>query len=207
MMTPTRTLDDLQVLLQRLANSGLENAASGLSAMIGRKIVMSLPSVSLVSLSSVPERLGGPEAQVVGIYLGCEGEMTGHIMLILGCPEALDLVDLLLDQSPGTTVEFDDLAKSALAEVGNVTASFFLNAAVADIGLESRPTPPAVIIDMAGAIFDIMVACAGESGDELMLMEALFSGEERRLALHFWMLPDLVPLYEYFESHLHRQRG
>jgi chemotaxis protein CheC len=184
----------LKTILQVMASTGIERAADGLSEMIGQKIVMSVPTVTVVPITSVPERVGGAESMVVGIYLASEGEMGGHVMLILAMPDALRLVDLLVGQPEGTATELDALARSALAEAGNLAASFFLNGIAAALGLEGRPSPPAVIVDMAGAILDIMLVTAGELGDDVLLLESVFQRAGRQLKLYFWVLPDLAPL-------------
>jgi len=191
----------IRSLLARLARAGLENAAVGLSQMIGQKVTMTVPHVTVVPITAVPERVGGPESQVVGIYLATEGELTGHIMLIMGIEDATELIDLLLGgevsacTATGTSgFEIDPLARSALAEAGNLTASFFLNAVSTLLGRSARPSPPAVIVEMAGAVLDIMLVSAGQLSDEVVLMETVFEGEGRQLHIFFWVLPDLMPL-------------
>jgi len=186
----------LLATLQLMADAGIESAADGLSQMIGRRVIMTVPKVTTLPFCEVPARVGGAEVPVVGIYLACNGDLGGHIMLILQQEEALRLVDLLLDQPEGVAVEFDPLARSALAEAGNLAVSFFLNAIATVMGISSRPSPPAVIVDMAGAILDIMLVVAGEFGDEVLLLETMFRDADRHIKLLFWMLPDLLPLQD-----------
>ena len=190
----------LRDLLNLVANRGIENAAAGLGEMIGQRVTVEVADVSVVPISSVPERVGGGETLVVGIYLACDGTMGGHVMLILELEEALRLVDLLLGEAEGTTKVLDGLARSALAEAGNLTTAFFLNAVAGTVGLEGRPSPPAVIVDMAGAILDIMLVTAGELSDDILMMQAVFQGEVRQVKLQFWMVPDLDPLTAYLKT-------
>ena len=181
-MDAIRVTDErLKAVLQVMARTGIEQAADGLSEMIGQRITMTVPTVCVAPLTSVPQRVGGAEAMVVGIYLACEGEMSGHIMLILDYADALRLVDLLFGQPEGTAKELNALYRSALAEAGNLTASYFLNATAAVLGLAGRPSPPAVIVDMAGAILDIVLITAGELSDEVLLLETVFQSENRQL--------------------------
>ncbi len=189
-------LDDqgIQTALQRMAEAGVENAAAGLSQMIGQHISMSVPRVTLVPLATVAERVGGPEAQVVGIYVAAEGDLTGHMMLIMGLDDAQRLINLLLGEVEDCVVGLNALGRSALAEVGNLTASFFLNAIASLLECTARPSPPAVIVDMAGAILDIMLVSAGELSDEILLLETLFESEGRQMTILFWVLPDLLTL-------------
>jgi chemotaxis protein CheC len=196
MTAPVVLTDErLHTILQTMARAGIEKAADGLSMMIGQHVTLSVPQVSVVPLISVPERAGGPDALVVGIYLACEGAMSGHIMLIMSHQEALHLVDLLFGVEEGTTTELTSLERSALAEAGNLTASYFLNAVSELLGVPGLPSPPAVIVDMAGAIVDIMLVTAGQMSDDVLLLEAVFRAEDRELNLQFWVLPDILPLY------------
>jgi chemotaxis protein CheC len=194
-------------LLGCLARAGLENAAVGLSEMIGQRITMTVPHVTVVPITAVPEKVGGAEAQVVGIYLASEGDLNGHIMLIMGIDDAVKLIGLLLGSDLGGSNSaadagacFDALARSALAEAGNLTASFFLNAVSTLLGRSARPSPPAVIVDMAGAVLDIMLVTAGQLSDDVVLMETVFQSEGRELHIFFWVLPDLMPLRSLAES-------
>ena len=53
-------------VIREIGNIGAGNAATALSAILGRKVCMSVPEVRVIPLSSVPEILGGPEDPVVG---------------------------------------------------------------------------------------------------------------------------------------------
>ena len=82
-------------------------------------------------------------------------------MLVIPIQRALELVDLLMGQTIGTSKTFGSLERSALAEVGNLTATFFMNSVAKISGIGLRPTPPAVMVDMVGAILDIIIATTG----------------------------------------------
>ena len=105
--------------------------------------------------------------------------------------KALELVDLLLDQPPGTTTRLDRLERSALAEVGNQTGTFFLNAVARMTGREIRPTPPAVMVDMVGSILDIIIATTGEIADQVLLIQADMNNGDRSVETNIWVIPDM----------------
>ena len=86
-------------------------------------------------------------------------------------------------------MQLGPLERSALGEVGNVTASLFLNAIADATGLSLRPSPPAVVMDMVGAIIDIIVIASGAVADEILLLEVEFHGPDRTLEIYFWMVP------------------
>ncbi|HHH83526.1 MAG TPA: hypothetical protein ENL35_11145 [Chloroflexi bacterium] len=177
-------------ILEIMAREGVKNAARGLSGMTGEQVAVEEPEAALVSFSELPNLVGGPEQEIVGIYLLIEGEMSGQIMLILPIDQALELTDLVLDRPIGTAKALSSMERSALAEVGNLTCSFFLNSISALTGLSARPSPPAVMIDMAGAILDIVVITAGGVGDHIIVLRASFTKGDREVQSQFWVIPE-----------------
>ena len=185
---------NLYNLLQSVAKEGLTNAASGLSTMVGADLRVVNPCVKTINLKEIPLALGGPENEAVGIYLKSEGELSGHFMLVIPYLKALELVDMLMEVSPGTTTSLGSIERSALAEVGNLTTAFFLNAVAALTGISARPTPPAVMVDMVGAILDIIVAATGGIEEYVLTFQASFICGERSVQSDFWVIPDPLTL-------------
>jgi chemotaxis protein CheC len=172
------------------ASEGMKNAASGFSTMLGENLQISEPSFRQVPFSEIPKLLGGPETEAVGIYLRADGEISCQIMLVIPFERTLELTDLLLSQPTGTTIELGTLERSALGEIGNLTASYFLNSISHLTGISARPSPPAVMVDMVGAIMDIIIATCGGISDSVLLMQTNFISENRSIETSFWVVPD-----------------
>jgi chemotaxis protein CheC len=189
--------EKLVEILQIIANEGISNAAKGLSSMMGQALTVTQPQVKTVKVKEIPAILGGPEKEAVGIYLKAEGDMTGHFMLIVPLEKAYELVDMLMEQPLGTTTELGSMERSALAEVGNLTAAFFLNAVEAITHISARPTPPAVMVDMVGAILDIIVATTGGVGEHVLTFQATFACGGRKVDTDFWVIPDPATLKKF----------
>ena len=195
MLPETITTDQhLHHLLKIMANDGIRHAAEGFSGMIGETVTVAEPDVQLVPLSQIAALIGGPEQEAVGIYLQSHGELTGQIMLVVAYETALELVDLLMGNPPGTTQTLGRMERSALQEVGNLTGSFFLNSVSRRTGHTTTPTPPAVMVDMVGAIIDIVVAVCGGVSDYVLLLKGAFVRNGRELRVNFWMIPDPAAL-------------
>lgn len=182
--------ESLQPLLKVMAFEGMQRAATGLSTMLGENLAVSQPDVRIVPITEIPALLGGPESEAVGIYLRSEGEMAGQMILVLPLAKSLEIADLVLNRTPGNTVGLGTLERSALAEVGNLAVSFFLNAVASVTGLEARPTPPAVMVDMVGAILDIIIATTGGVSEHVLMIQASFMRGVRETQAHFWIIPD-----------------
>lgn len=174
-------------VLQAIVSRGLADSSRSLSSMTTGQIELQQPNLTFQPLSRVPEVSGGPGSAVVAVYLGMEGELKGHLMLMFSEAGARGLVDLMLDQPLGTCTELDEMALSALAEAGNVCGSAFMNAISDQTGLVVTPTPPLVVQDMAGAILESVVAELYLSGDEALVIETGFNG---KVPGHFFLMPN-----------------
>ena len=186
--------EKLLEMLKTIASEGIKNAAYGFSGMIGHKIEVGNPTLRLVPLLTIPELVGGLEDDAVGIYLRFEGDMVGQIMMIMPYQKALELADLLMDLPQGTIQHLGSLERSALGELGNLCGTFFLNSLAKLTGADFRPTPPAVMVDMVGAILDVVVATAGGISEHVLLMQANFMDGTRSVEANFWVIPDMNAL-------------
>ncbi|NMB53300.1 MAG: hypothetical protein GYA15_01250 [Leptolinea sp.] len=191
-MTPeTRKVDEKLLAKMRLvAARGFSNSAQGLSQMIGRELSVFSPDVDMVPLAVIPDMLGGPDNDAVGVYLRFDGELVGQIMMVISYQQALEFCDMVLDEPSGTTKEFGRMERSALSEIGNLTGSFFLNAIYEITGLSSYPSPPAVMVDMVGSILDVVIATMGAISDQILMFKAAFQIAERQIQADFWIIPD-----------------
>ncbi|MHB1416989.1 MAG: chemotaxis protein CheC [Chloroflexota bacterium] len=190
MVTSLASLDARgQSALQKAMIAATRRSAAGLSEMVGVEIGLTKPSVAVRPVQSLHSLLGGPEEEVVAICLGVTGEVEGHMALALSTASACELVDMLFGQEDGSTVSLDEMAESALAEAGNLTGSFFLNALADASGLTIVPTPPTVAVDMGGAILDALLAILWGEGEEVMIVETEFVQRERLVNATFLVIP------------------
>jgi chemotaxis protein CheC len=181
----------IQNLLADMANEGVHHAAMGISGMVGESITVTRSVIRRVPLVEIPNLLGSPETEAVGIYLQAEGDITSQIMMVLPYHYALELVDMMMGLEPGTTTDLGRLERSALAELGNLTTSFFLTAVAAVTHLETRPSPPAVMVDMVGAILDVLLATAASGiSDSVLMIQATFVRGNRQARADLWVIPD-----------------
>lgn len=192
----TEPVDErLRELLEVMAQAGVPQAAQGFSVMVGRPLTVSDPQVRLAPLELMPLLVGDPENKAVGVYLRAQGDMSGQMMLVLGYEKALELVDLMFNEHIGTTQTLGRMERSALAELGNLTGTFFLNAVAALAGFAARPTPPDVMVDMVGAILDVVVATYGSTAQKVLMFYVTFIMEETQaVQAQFWVIPDAKAL-------------
>lgn len=174
-------------VLLGIIDQGLQDASRGLSVMTTGAIALDRPRVEFLPLHTVPNVAGGPAAVVVAVYVGIMGDVTGHLMLLFSDESARRVVDILFDNPVNTTRDLDPMGMSALAEAANICGAHFLNAISNRTGLTITPTAPAVVVDMAGAILQVVVADLLLGGDEALVVETGFNADVRG---HFLLMPD-----------------
>ncbi|MCX7667569.1 MAG: chemotaxis protein CheC [Atribacterota bacterium] len=187
-------LNEIQLdALREIGNIGAGNAATALSKMVGKRVIMDVPLVRLIPLKEVPEWLGGPEQEVLGVYLSMFGAVNGHILFVMTIDDALKIMRILLgDLTPRReqVLEMDEIASSAMGGIGNILSSSYL-AALADFtGLDLNHSVPAIAVDMAGAIVDVVLIEISKRGDYALLIETEFVEEEDKIKGYFMLIPD-----------------
>lgn len=184
------TQEKLIETLSSVARDGATRAGRGLSGLMGQEIAIHVPNVRLGTKGDACDAVGGAESLVLGAYLSISGDITGHVMLLFPETRALECVDLMCGQKPGTTVEADDLAQSAIGELGNIVGSAFVNALADDLNLILHPSPPTILHDMAIALVESVYAEVLSQGGEVVMMDAVFEDQKGRTAGLLLVAPD-----------------
>lgn len=172
-------LDEQLEACSDLVGEGSVNAISGLSQMLGQEVQVHSLQPRRVPVGDLAALVGGRESLSVGVYLAVSGSGTGHMFLMFSPETAMELIDMLMGQPPGTTERLDEMEESAMGELGNVMGSFFLNALADAAGLQLTPSPPAVMMDMAGSILDVALADILEDSNDALVVETKFGTVDR----------------------------
>ena len=173
----------------RLAQIGSINAITGLSEMVNQEIKVMALSLEEVSARNASSLIGKPDDMVVGIYLIFSGQTSGQIMLAFQPKIAFELVDMAAGIPEGSTNELGEMECSVLGEIGNIVGSFFLNAVADHSGICLSPSPPAVVMDMSGALIDSVLAEAMYESETVFVIKLSFSTPDRQLKGSFLVLP------------------
>lgn len=185
-----REINFADVNMADIFGEGVNNAIGGLSQMAGREVKVIQMDIKKVPVKDIPDLFGGPEALIIAIYVEIFGKTNGHMVVVYKPEIAFGLVDLLLDQPPGTTKELTEMENSTLSEVGNIMGSFFLNYLSDITGQRLKPSPPAVMMDMAGAVLDSALASILAHSDETYVVDTIFGTSDRQVSGTFMIIPN-----------------
>jgi chemotaxis protein CheC len=178
--------------LRETANIGAGHAATALSELTGRRIMVDVPDVSIVALERVGELLGDPGQAVSAVIVTVSGDITGRTLQIFDGAAASALVSLLLGvDEPEFPNEFGSLERSALKEIGNVIVGAYLNALGVFTAIEMTMSVPDFAIDMAAAILMTSYLNFGSVEDHVVCVSTrLVVDDDRDLRAHFLLIPD-----------------
>ncbi|HLK59281.1 MAG TPA: chemotaxis protein CheC [Chthonomonadaceae bacterium] len=168
----TQTLNSMDELalsaLKEVGNIGAGNAMTALATMLDQNVDMSVPRVGIIPLSEFALMTGGEETISVGVYMPVEGDAPGHVAFLWPEASALRLAEQLMGLPLGSTDSLDEVACSALTEVGNILASSYLVAIGEMTELNLLSCPPALAYDMTSAILSEVAAAFASMEDQAL---------------------------------------
>lgn len=187
--------------MKELSNIGLGNATTALATLIGKPINMEIPNVETMAVENVQYMFGDPEQIAIGISMPFEGDVTGHSAFLFPWESAQTLWTQLIGSCPSHPGELDELAASAMIEVGNIVSSTFLNAISDMTNLKMHATPPVVSLDLMACITSTLI-CQAEIGDSMALAieTRLYGLEDCDLTGFFLCIPTVDGLKQIFTN-------
>ncbi|KQU60352.1 chemotaxis protein CheC [Rossellomorea marisflavi] len=166
-------------VLKEIGNIGAGHAATSLSFLLDKKIDMKVPAVDMVSFDEMTELAGGAETIVVGIFLRIQGEVTGNMFFLLPLEQATRYVQIMLKDPSHTFQEppYEDIALSAIQELGNIVSGAYLSSLSDFTGLSIQSSVPAVSVDMAGAMVGYGLLEISKVGDHALVIDTALNEE------------------------------
>ncbi|SHJ91286.1 chemotaxis protein CheC [Paramaledivibacter caminithermalis] len=175
-------------VLKEVGNIGAGNATTALAKMLNKKIDMTVPKVNVLDFSDVADLIGGAETIVCSTLFEIEGDLNGSIMFLLETEYSKKLVSLIMN---GYEVkDIDDLAKSALKEIGNILSGAYVSSLSGLTGLNMKISVPSLAIDMAGAILSVPAIKFGQVSDKILIIETQFLEGNDNVKGYFLLVPD-----------------
>lgn len=162
--------------LREIGNIGSGHAATALSTLLQRRIDMSVPEVWAISFEEVASVIGHLDSPQAVIYVKVEGDAPGKAVFFFPVESAEIVVQTLFGSQDSFNIYEDEMAQSALKEVGNIMVSSFLIALTQFSGIPLQPSVPALAVDMAGAILDAILLEDGVLEDKVLFIDTQLSG-------------------------------
>ena len=202
-MEDVRDLKEPQLdAIREVANIGAGHAATALSGMTNRKIMITVPRVYVRPLEDACDLVGAPDSVIAAVLMHMMGDLTGRAMVLFPQRAAHTLCDFLFRRPMGANTELGEMEQSGLKEAGNILASAYLNALSDFMGMMLVPSVPSLVIDLSGAVLTTAHLNFGHDRDYAFCVETSFriEGANEPLGGHFLLLPDLASLRSIFDA-------
>lgn len=180
-------------ILKEIGNIGAGHAATALSELLNKKIEMNVPNVRIVSFDEMIDIAGGSESIAACVFLRIEGEAGGNMFFVLPLSQATHYIRLMTGNADFslTNPPYDEMALSALQELGNILSGSYLTALADFTQLSLYPTVPAVVIDMVGAIISFGLMEYSRVSDQCIVIDTALKEEgAASVRGHFFLFPD-----------------
>jgi len=188
-------------ILDIIVKISMDNASRSFSKTIKHAALIELVKTELVDISVITEEMNTDFREMVASILRLEGSLNGKLMFMIPLDGALILQDFYLQEKPGTAKEFDELTEGTVQEIGNILASAIGNSFATSLGSMLLPTPPLVLFDFAGSIFEQLIFEECVDNDKILLTETKFRLNNTEIDCYFFLLPDLKTLEESLDKY------
>jgi chemotaxis protein CheC len=187
---------------------GVSRAALSLREMVDAQVLLSVPSVTLVSRERATEILAQRESsKLVAVHQVFQGDITGRALLIFPETKSLELVRAVT----GGELPLEDiieLEQEALAETGNIILNGCLATIANMLQRTLKVSLPEILRGESRQIFNL--APPPESGDVVMFIYIDFAVRDRNVNGYVAMLmdmPSLVALQGLLADFIERTAG
>lgn len=184
------SLDELERdALTEVVNIGVSRAASSLRKMVGRQVLLSVPSVEIVTQATAASLIGQRESEIlVAIKQEFEGAFSGQALLIFPETKSLELARAVMGDD-ATAQQVEELENEALTETGNVILNNCLGTMANMLKQSLKMSLPQIVRGSGDQLF---AATEGRDTDALVLFLYInFSIQDRDIRGYIAMLMDL----------------
>jgi chemotaxis protein CheC len=167
-------------LLSTALHQAAQRASVSLQKWLDRPASISIDAVEQVPLPDAARILGDEDTPIGCCTTEINGALAGEFILAFDDASGWALADMLLDQPPGTTSEWDELTRSAAEETTNIVCCAYVNALsetltrAVGIPCELMPGPPVFRIDFAESVLQSALVGQAMAGDDLLVARAAF---------------------------------
>lgn len=192
-------LQELDVM-KEISSIGTSHAATSLSKLLQKEIRISIPEVSILGYEETVERMGQMEELVAATLVQMSNEVNGLMLFVFKKDMMNAVLEKLIGKCYDSFEEIDELAYSALEEVGNIIICSYVNAFSKLVGVDINLSVPSATVNMLGGILTVPIAEYGYETDKLMYFNADFLMEGQKLPGWLLMLPDIRSLNDILEK-------
>lgn len=187
------SLDELERdALTELVNIGVSRAAASLRKMVNRQVLLSVPSVEIVTRMSAAALIGQRESEsLIAVQQQFDGPFSGRALLIFPESNGLRLVRAIVGDEM-EQAEMVEMESEALAETGNVILNGCLGSMANMLQQSLKMSLPDVLRGSSDMLFEVLNSKVEDSF--VLFLYINFSVRDRDIRGYIAMIMDLPSL-------------
>jgi chemotaxis protein CheC len=187
-----RLLDASQLdAMREVANIGAGHAATALSRITKRVVMIDVPDVEVVPVQSVDRLVGDPGEVVAGVRMMVVGDVRGCALQVFPAASAQPVASALMGSAaPPFPDGFDQTHLAALLDAGSLILGEYLGALSECVGMLLIPTAPDIVVEQAGAMMLTSHLDLEDAGDHVFCISTVMRVQADRICTHLVLLPD-----------------
>lgn len=199
-----RSYDDMNLqeldVMREIGSIGTSHAATSLSKMLQKEIRITIPQVNILGYEEAVGRIGDMEQIVAATLVKMSGDVDGLMLFLFNLDFANTVLEKMIGESYEGFERMDELARSALTEIGNIIICSYINAFSQLVNVDIELSVPSATMNMLGAILTVPIAEYGYETDKLMYCNADFVMDGKQLSDWLLMLPDIRSLNDILDK-------
>jgi chemotaxis protein CheC len=208
-MNPEILLDELERdALTEIVNIGVSRAAANLRKMVGQQVLLSVPSIDIVSQTRAARLIGEREvSKLVAVRQDFKGAFSGRALLIFPHEKSLELVRAVT-RDELNAAELVEMEHEALTETGNIILNSCLATMANMLRQSLTMTIPVVIRGDSATLFEVWRDAPPDA--PVLFLYIDFTVRDRNISGYIAMLmniPSLVALKELITAFIERVVG
>lgn len=185
-------------ILREIGNIGSGSAATALSKMVGKQVIMEVPNIEVIDIEKVVSLFENEEELTIGVYINFNGDISGTILTLLDKPSADNMIRIFFGKDPEDF--YTEMEISFMHELGNIMTSSYVNSISSMTSLFINISVPSVSMDMVSSILSVPAVEYGLQSDKIILIENKLDIEDEKVKCFFFFMPDLPSFDTMFRS-------
>jgi len=175
--------------IKLVAQLAIDISSQVFSKIVKRNTRVTLERVFIADITEITESMAASEGEIVASSIDLTGDVDFKFLFFVDTKDSFLLSDLMLGKEPGTTKALDDYALSAVQETGNILASSISNVFSTNFEVDLKPSPPAVLHDYPGSIFEEFILDVAREKDTIFVIESVFEVGGLDIKCNLFLLP------------------
>jgi chemotaxis protein CheC len=183
-------------ILGEVGNIGAGNAATALSQILNKKVLLNIPMVKLCKLNEIADILGGAEEIRTAVFFGINQALNGYILFMITDDDASKIKRAIAG-------DYEIDPGSVVSEIANIISGAYVGSLAAMINNKIDLTPPEVCQDMVGSLVDALIANVCSVADKTVIIGTNLVINEEEISGYYVLLLEqesLDNMLDYFNS-------